>query len=78
MEAKELTAVDLSMAVWKKSARSGGNGGNCVEVASNLPGVIAVRDSKDPDGPKLLFTSSEWRAFIGGVKNGEFDPDSIA
>lgn len=39
----------------------------------NLPGMIAVRDSKDPAGPKLLFTRDEWKAFIGGVMNGEFD-----
>ncbi|WP_245647176.1 DUF397 domain-containing protein [Microtetraspora niveoalba] len=73
MEVKDVTHVDLSTAAWKKSSRSGSSGGNCVEVASNLPGVIAVRDSKNPDGPKLLFTPAEWRAFIGGVKDGEFD-----
>ncbi|GAT65361.1 regulator [Planomonospora sphaerica] len=65
--------MDLSAAVWRKSSRSSGNGGQCVEVADNLPGVVAVRDSKDPDGPKLLFTPTEWRAFVGGVKVGEFD-----
>ncbi|MBG0815573.1 DUF397 domain-containing protein [Planomonospora sp. ID82291] len=65
--------MDLSAAVWRKSSRSGSNGGQCVEVADNLPGVVAVRDSKDPDGPKLLFTPAEWRAFVGGVKAGEFD-----
>lgn len=65
--------MDLSAAVWRKSSRSGGNGGQCVEVATNLPGMVAVRDSKDPDGPKLTFTPAEWRAFIGGVKTGEFD-----
>ncbi|MEU8056036.1 MULTISPECIES: DUF397 domain-containing protein [Microbispora] len=65
--------MDLSAAVWRKSSRSSGNGGQCVEVAANLPGVIAVRDSKNPNGPKLLFTSEEWEAFISGVKDGEFD-----
>ncbi|MBG0821147.1 DUF397 domain-containing protein [Planomonospora sp. ID91781] len=65
--------MDLSAAVWRKSSRSSGNGGQCVEVADNLPGVVAVRDSKDPDGPKLLFTPAEWKAFVGGVKAGEFD-----
>jgi hypothetical protein len=65
--------MDLSAAVWRKSSRSSGNGGQCVEVADNLPGVVAVRDSKNPDGPKLLFTPAEWRAFVGGVKAGEFD-----
>ncbi|WP_449060374.1 DUF397 domain-containing protein [Planomonospora algeriensis] len=65
--------MDLSAAVWRKSSRSSDNGGQCVEVADNLPGVVAVRDSKDPDGPKLLFTPAEWRAFVGGVRAGEFD-----
>ena len=65
--------MDLSAAVWRKSSRSGDNGGQCVEVAANLPGVVAVRDSKDPGGPKLLFTPGAWRSFVGGVKTGEFD-----
>ncbi|MFI6630760.1 DUF397 domain-containing protein [Nonomuraea fuscirosea] len=65
--------MDLSKAVWRKSTYSSGNGGQCVEVAMNLPEVVAVRDSKDPDGPKLLFTRDEWKAFIGGVMDGEFD-----
>jgi len=62
--------VDCSRAVWRKSARSGGNG-NCVEVAF-LDGAVAVRDSKDPSGPVLVFTPSEWEAFVGGVVDGEF------
>ncbi|SFK23098.1 protein of unknown function [Streptosporangium canum] len=65
--------MDLSAAIWRKSSRSSGNGGQCVEVAANLPGVIAVRDSKNPDGPKLFFTPAEWGAFVSGVKTGEFD-----
>jgi hypothetical protein len=68
-----MTAPDLSRAVWRKSARSGGTGGNCVEVAGNLPGIVAVRDSKDPDGPALIFTPDEWRAFSAGIRDGEFD-----
>ena len=56
---------------WVKSSLSFSNG-NCVEVAS-LPGGIGVRDSKDPAGPILRFTPGEWDAFLGGVRNGEFD-----
>ncbi|WP_327103512.1 DUF397 domain-containing protein [Nonomuraea glycinis] len=65
--------VDLSKAIWVKSSRSGG-GNNCVEVARNLPDVVAVRDSKNPYGPALVFTHSEWAAFLAGAKAGEFDP----
>lgn len=46
--------MDLTGAIWRKAARSGNNGGNCVEVASNLPGVVAIRDSKDRSGPKWV------------------------
>jgi hypothetical protein len=67
--------MDLGSAIWRKSTYSGGNGGNCVEVASNLPGVIVVRDSKGRSGPVLTFTHSEWHAFIGGARDGEFDLD---
>ncbi|MFC7648663.1 DUF397 domain-containing protein [Streptosporangium lutulentum] len=64
---------ELSDAVWRKSTRSGGNGGSCVEVASLAGGRVGVRDSKDRGGPALIFTPSEWQAFIGGVKGREFD-----
>jgi len=64
--------IDLSRAVWYKSTRSGGNGGQCVEVAG-LSGVVAVRDSKDPDGPKLVFAAGEWRRFIRTIKTGAHD-----
>ncbi|GAA5083386.1 hypothetical protein HNP84_003608 [Thermocatellispora tengchongensis] len=64
---------DLTLAKWKKSSRSGESGGNCVEIADNIPGIIAMRDSKNPNGPILRFTISEWHAFLNGVKNGEFD-----
>ena len=65
--------MDLSRAEWRKSSWSGGNGGDCVEVARNLSGAVAVRDSKDPDGPKLTFAPDEWVAFTAGIKTGEFD-----
>jgi hypothetical protein len=65
--------MDLTNADWRKSTFSGSNGGGCVEVARNLPGVIAVRDSKDREGPALVFTPEEWRAFLDGVRAEEFD-----
>jgi hypothetical protein len=48
---------------WRKSSYSG-NGGNCVEVARGRPGIVAVRDSKNPDGPVLSFSTNEWERFI--------------
>lgn len=49
---------------WRKSTRSGPNGGNCVEVAANIPGRVHVRDSKDQTGPILSFTPRAWSAFV--------------
>lgn len=57
---------------WFKSSRSGSNGGQCVEVRQDGE-LIQVRDSKDRQGPVLTFTPEEWRAFIGGAQDGEFD-----
>lgn len=56
---------------WFKSSHSN-NGGACVEVAANLPGVVPVRDSKDPAGPALTFPTVAFAAFVAGVKAGEF------
>lgn len=65
--------LDLTGAAWKKSTRSNGAGA-CVEVATNLSGVVAVRDTKDNGtGPVLIFTPGEWDAFLGGTRDGEFD-----
>jgi hypothetical protein len=63
---------DLSGADWRKSSRSG-NSGNCVEVARNLPGAVAVRDSKDRGGPVLVVTPAQWRTLTAGIKAGEHD-----
>ena len=65
--------MDLNGASWRKASLSGNNGGNCVEVAVNLPSIIAMRDSKDREGPVLVFTPDAWLAFTAGVKAGEFD-----
>ncbi|WP_349877202.1 DUF397 domain-containing protein [Micromonospora sp. HUAS YX12] len=60
--------TDLTGAIWRKSNRSGGNGGECVEVATNLPALVAVRDSKDPAGPALTFTPRAWADFVTETK----------
>lgn len=58
---------DMSRAVWRKSRHSA-NAGNCVEVAGNLAGVVAVRDSKDQHGPALTVEAHAWRQFAAQVK----------
>jgi hypothetical protein len=58
---------------WRKSSYSGNGGGNCVEVTRDLPHTVAVRDSKDPQGPVLAMEPAEWREFIAGVKAGRHD-----
>ena len=63
---------DMSDVRWKKSSLSMSNG-HCVEVADLGAGHVGVRDSKDQTGPVLRFTPDEWTAFVGGVRNGEFD-----
>ncbi|HUZ26443.1 MAG TPA: DUF397 domain-containing protein [Streptosporangiaceae bacterium] len=68
-----ILSTDLTKAIWRKSTYSGSSGGNCVEVARNLPGIVAVRDSKDQAGPALTFAPEQWRAFISGAQAGEFD-----
>ena len=60
--------MDLSRAGWRKASYSANNGGACVEVARNLPGTVAVRDSKDPHGPVLIIEPEGWRDFIADVK----------
>lgn len=62
---------DLCGAEFRKSSLSGG-GNDCVEVATNLPDLVAVRDSKDPFGPALVFSPVAWSDFLASVRNGDF------
>jgi len=67
-----MDASTLTGATWIRSRRSGPTGGNCVEVAFLAGGHIAMRNSRHPQGPALIFTRSEWDAFLGGATDGEF------
>jgi hypothetical protein len=60
---------------WVKARASGSSGGNCVEVAGLPDRTRLVRDSKNPGGPRLTVTLRQWRAFVAGVRDGEFDLD---
>lgn len=60
--------ADLSNASWRKSTYSNGQGGDCVEVADNIPGLTPVRDSKNPTGPVLVFPAGAWAAFVAEMK----------
>ncbi|KOT91643.1 hypothetical protein ADK86_22460 [Streptomyces sp. NRRL F-5755] len=59
---------ELSTARWRKSSYSNANGGNCVEIAEDIPGFVPVRDSKTPHGPILTFPTTSWTAFIDALK----------
>ncbi|MFJ8545418.1 DUF397 domain-containing protein [Streptomyces sp. NPDC093586] len=65
---------DVNSARWRKSSHSNGDGGDCVEVAHGLPGLVPVRDSKQvrdgDDGPVLLFRPRAWQAFVDGCRAG--------
>ncbi|MFF3765084.1 DUF397 domain-containing protein [Streptomyces sp. NPDC001922] len=64
------STLDLSTAQWHTSSYSNSNGGECVEVARNLPGIVPVRDSKDPHGPALVFPAASWTSFVEGMRDG--------
>ncbi|GAU68828.1 hypothetical protein SSP35_09_00710 [Streptomyces sp. NBRC 110611] len=61
----------MSAAVWRKSSYSNSSGGDCVEVVDNLPGIVPVRDSKDPHGPAIVFPAAAWSSFVSAVKNAD-------
>lgn len=61
---KPSTRLDLNSAVWRKSSYSDEHGADCVEVAHNLPGTVPVRDSKNPEGPALVFPTRAWALFV--------------
>jgi hypothetical protein len=67
-----MPASDLRAVTWRKSSRSGPQGGNCVEIARLPDGQVAIRNSRHPAGPVLLFTPAEWTAFLAGAKDGDF------
>ncbi|WP_328377610.1 DUF397 domain-containing protein [Streptomyces sp. NBC_00440] len=60
---------DLSTATWQKSSYSDGSGGDCLEVAQDFPGIVPVRDSKNPGGPALVFRAPIWAAFVTDLRN---------
>ena len=68
-----VSATDLGDVTWVKGQRSGAQG-NCVELARLADGAVAVRNSRDPRGPALVFTPAEMTALFAGVRDGEFDP----
>ena len=65
--------MDMSGTQWRKASYSNSNGGACVEVGVG-PRLVAVRDSKDPDGPRLAFSAEAWDTFIEHVKHGQTGP----
>lgn len=62
--------IEVASSAWRKSTYSSGEGGDCVEVADGLDGAMPVRDSKDPQGPALVFPAAAWTAFVADVKAG--------
>jgi uncharacterized Fe-S cluster-containing MiaB family protein len=64
--------VGLTHHAWRKSSYSSPTSNNCVEVARSMRDVVAVRDSKDPEGPKLIFAPADWEMFTASVKAGGF------
>ena len=66
-----MEGTNRDLTTWRKSTYSGGNGGECIEVASTSERLIAVRDSKNPSGPKLLISSPMWQVFAQRVRTAQ-------
>lgn len=62
------SSAELSRATWRKSSYSNNAAGDCVEVAEGLPGIVPVRDSKNPEGPALIVPAEAWTAFVASLK----------
>ncbi|GII77225.1 hypothetical protein Sru01_22070 [Sphaerisporangium rufum] len=69
---QQMMDLRLSQVKWQKSRRSGSEGGNCVEVARNLPHAVGLRDSKNP-APVVIVQSEGWSAFLSGVRGDAFE-----
>jgi hypothetical protein len=65
--------IDLSRAAWRKASASTGNNGGCVEIAANLPGVVAIRDSKRPEGGAHVISRTAFAAFLADARAGRYD-----
>jgi hypothetical protein len=72
MRSKSIPDASALRAAWRKSSYSMGDNGNCLEVADGVPGVIPVRDSKNPHGPALVIPAATWSGFVATVKGGRF------
>ncbi|MFI6771121.1 DUF397 domain-containing protein [Streptomyces sp. NPDC050355] len=65
-----MRSIDLSTVTWRKSSYSNPDGGACIEVSDDFPAVVPVRDSKDAQGPALVFEAAAWTSFVTAVKGG--------
>ncbi|MGQ4446975.1 DUF397 domain-containing protein [Streptomyces griseus] len=64
---QRVSRPDLTAAAWRSSSYSNQEGGDCVQVADGFPGLVPVRDSKNPTGPALVLTTAAWTAFVTGA-----------
>ncbi|MFJ6621588.1 DUF397 domain-containing protein [Kitasatospora sp. NPDC091335] len=67
----QMMSNEHAVVAWRKSSYSGNNGGDCIEVAPGFPGLVPVRDSKDPLGPALVFPAAAWESFVAAVREGD-------